>query len=550
MTRVIPDMSVKPEVALLEDVLTEIAEGRLRVPRFQRPFVWRPDQMLELFDSIERGYPIGSLLVWDTKDDLGSLDAVAGISLPPPPTENRSVSYILDGHQRLSTLFGVLMRAGSAPRSVHQSDWMWWVYRELGQDEGYGLRFRHIRNGGEPPPTYLPMRAVLRTMDFLAYARELGDQVSREEMDYLIDEAEQVAQRIKSYRVAVVRLVGGSLTQAVEVFSRLNSSGVSMTPDLMVSALTYVEGESLADQMDAIRETLASDGFAGVDSMSVFRSILAVLGEEDILQARWDTLARRLEGRLEDAVSVAEVSLQLGAAFLRDRVGVPSARLLPYSIQLVLLAAFFAEKPIPTDEDLAELERWFWATSWSGYFAGANTTQVKASLQEMKLFASGRGKLVSPEPARPFPDRFDMRGARVRTLLVWFLREFPAPLDLRGDPIDPIDLLAAADTGAFRHVVPSSVPNGSSPANRLMFPTPRGVSVKRALTDLRGDIRHRVAASHCIPLEAIDALGAGGDSDFIALRADAMAAKERAFMEAAGVVPPPVLVGETDIDSV
>src|SRR5947207_11475866 len=97
-------ITVTPQIMLLEQVLTELANGRLRVPRFQRPFVWRPEQMLTLFDSIERGYPIGSLLVWDTDLDLPTLDRVADIDVPRPAGGGHS--YLLDGHQRFSTLFG------------------------------------------------------------------------------------------------------------------------------------------------------------------------------------------------------------------------------------------------------------------------------------------------------------------------------------------------------------------------------------------------------------------------------------------------------------
>lgn len=88
------------------------------------------------------------------------------------------------------------------------------------------------------PPHYLPLRAIPRTMDFLAYARTVEETLP-DQVDELVEEAERVAQRVKGYKVPVVRLVGGSLGQAVEVFSRINSSGQKMTPEQMVSALTY-----------------------------------------------------------------------------------------------------------------------------------------------------------------------------------------------------------------------------------------------------------------------------------------------------------------------
>ncbi|WP_396229739.1 DUF262 domain-containing protein, partial [Frankia sp. CpI1-P] len=124
-------MIVKPEVQLLGDILGAIAQGTLRIPRFQRPYVWRPDQMLELFDSLERGYPVGSLLVWETNLPLPSLDRVGDIAVPGPP-QGTPTAFVLDGHQRLSTLFGTLMRSVDQAVPDGQSDWIWRVFRELG----------------------------------------------------------------------------------------------------------------------------------------------------------------------------------------------------------------------------------------------------------------------------------------------------------------------------------------------------------------------------------------------------------------------------------
>ncbi len=55
--------SVKPEVVFVEELLADIRNGQLRIPRFQRPFVWEPRRMRNLFDSIYKSYPIGSLLI-------------------------------------------------------------------------------------------------------------------------------------------------------------------------------------------------------------------------------------------------------------------------------------------------------------------------------------------------------------------------------------------------------------------------------------------------------------------------------------------------------
>lgn len=510
--------------------------------------------MLGLFDSIEHGYPIGSLLIWDTSDRLPSLDQIAGIEIPSAPASGE-VGYVLDGHQRLSTLFGSLLHRPSIPSSSKRSEapqaqreWMWDIYRVLGDQRERAEGFRHLKRAGDPPPHWLPMRAVLRTMDFLAYSRRLSSAIA--EPDALIDEAEQLAQRIKSYQVAVVRLKRGDLRHAVEVFSRLNSSGQSMTPDQMVSALTYqADGESLADRIAAIREDLGGVGYGDIAPITIFRSVLAIAGETDVQNARWETLAGRVQGKLAKAVRDTDRALRQAIRFLRDRVEAPLVGLIPYQLQLMLLTACFHWNPIMSEGQLRELERWFWGTSWSGFFAGANTTQVKNSLQQMKDFAACEVESPwEPQTARPFPDRFDFRSARVRAFILWELREYPRRLSVDGKDIDPVELLARSHTTAYQHVV-RDAPNASHPANRLILPTGAGVSVRKALLALSPDDEARILASHGIPPRALDLLRDGDAEGFIATRAEALVAQERAFMETLGISPAAELGGDTDIDT-
>ncbi|RAY13684.1 hypothetical protein DPM19_18640 [Actinomadura craniellae] len=547
------EIDVKPEIMLMEQVLGPLADGELRVPRFQRPFVWRPEQILNLFDSIERGYPIGSLLFWETSDRLASLDHIGDLPVPEPRPA-RPVSYVLDGHQRLSTLYATLRRPADAKRSTEQSDWMWWPYRVLGDVEDGPNRYRHWKQAEPPPANYLPLRAVLRTRDFLAYARDLAKRATPDmDVDRLTNEAEVVAQRIRSYKIAVVRLVDGSLSDAVEVFSRVNSTGQAMRPAEMVSALTYqTSGQpTLADRLDAMVEQIADTGFGEISSDAIFRAVLAVTGEDNVQEGRWDVLAKRVRTKLQEAADDTEEALAHAVIFLRDTVGVPLARLIPYDAQLMLLTTFFHHCPSPNARQVDELKRWFWVTSWSGHFAGANTTQIKQSIQEMRRFARDSGT-VTPEAvrARPFPSRFDMRSARVRAFIIWELQEFPDRLDGDGNKIRPVDILARGATSAYRHIIiKPGLPAASSPANRLIMPTAPRTSVRSTLLDLPGSaFREHVLTSHGIPDKAMRRLAAGDDERFIEIRQSVLAERERAFMSSFGLSTDSG-VGEADIDT-
>ncbi|MET8282612.1 DUF262 domain-containing protein [Micromonospora sp. NPDC005174] len=556
-----------PTIALVGDLLTDIAKGTIRVPAFQRPFVWRPAQMLELFDSIERGYPIGSLLLWQTELPIPSLERIGGLPIPPPPA-GQQISYLLDGHQRVSTLFGVLNRPPRRGPAADDGDWVWQVYRDLRADRHGSERYRHHRSG-RWLPHLLPLAAVMRTRDFLGHFREV-ELATRDvdQVDSLIREAEAVVQRIKSYKLTVVRLQGASLDQAVNVYARLNRTGTRMDPDQMVSALTYREEQpSLASRIDDIVTSIADSGFGELPRLAVFRSLLAIAGESDIMSPRWSLVADYVQNRLHDDLPRTRRAVRLAAEFLRNGIGMPHARFLPYSHQLVLLAMFFHSCREPSGRQYDGLRRWFWVTSWSGAFAGATSTMLRRALAEMRQFAIGEADLpLNVADVQPMPPSFNLNGARTKAYVIWEALEFPRRFDMLGQPFEVANVLSTADNQIFRHVVPRD----PRPANRLIFPTTPNTSVLMALKGLdlpvgpglfdgNPELRRlvgpskteQILESHGIPLKAWRRLcdGGNGGQIFVEDRTELLERRLRAFAEHLDVRVGGQLAGAADDDS-
>jgi len=526
---------VKPEVVLLETLLDDLAEGRLRIPRFQRPFVWEPVQMLELFDSIERGYPIGSILVWETTIAVPSLDIVSGIDVPPAP-DHGPVSYLLDGHQRLSTLFGILGK-----RSASDDSWPWRIYRRLGEAPATpGLRFAHLSDNEIPTPRLLPLHAVLRTMDFLAYARRISrDPATADEADELVEEAEQLAQQIKSYKIAVIRLVGGSLSHAVEAFARLNSGGKQITPQDLVSALTYQPGvESLTDKIAAVRHDVAAGGFGLLEPDVVFQSIVAISKTDELSAIRWSDFATGLSGNLAELVDRADVAIARAIQFLRYEAGVPHLTLLPYTLQIPLLAAFYDRVPFPDRQHVRSLVRWFWATSWSGVLRSTTSVEYPFNLMQMRS-PHGVYDLIDEGlvgRARPMPEELDHHRGRVRAYMLWELQQFSGRLNLDGEVFDAVDLYVRSGTMAYRRIMSDGQ---WTPANHLLLPGSSTGAVARDLLALAPRRLQAVMASHGIPAQALTHLVAGDSLAFEAARGAYLADAERTFMQGMGVRPAP-----------
>src|SRR5271157_1822295 len=98
--------SPQPSVLHLVTIFRMITSGEIRIPAFQRDFVWREKQMLELLESVVEGYPIGSILLWAVDEPMLKIAPTELTSFPLVP-EKFPTSYVLDGMQRLSTLYGV-----------------------------------------------------------------------------------------------------------------------------------------------------------------------------------------------------------------------------------------------------------------------------------------------------------------------------------------------------------------------------------------------------------------------------------------------------------
>ena len=90
----------------IRKIIEKINNGEVRIPSFQRGFVWEPEAVAFLMDSMYKGYPIGAVLLWRTKEQLVNERKLGRFTLPAP-TKDYPIDYVLDGQQRLTSIFSV-----------------------------------------------------------------------------------------------------------------------------------------------------------------------------------------------------------------------------------------------------------------------------------------------------------------------------------------------------------------------------------------------------------------------------------------------------------
>jgi uncharacterized protein with ParB-like and HNH nuclease domain len=94
----------EPQAIAFPTLISDIEKGLIKIPQFQRDFVWTKEKSAKLLDSIIKGFPVGTIIIWKTKETLRSVRDIGGAKLPTTP-EGDATEYILDGQQRLTSLF-------------------------------------------------------------------------------------------------------------------------------------------------------------------------------------------------------------------------------------------------------------------------------------------------------------------------------------------------------------------------------------------------------------------------------------------------------------
>ena len=101
----------------IREIIQEVLAGQIRIPAFQRGFVWEPERVAQLMDSIYKKYPFGVLLFWRTKERLRSERTLGPFELPKPRDEY-PIDYVLDGQQRITSIFAVFQTDLIVPEDV------------------------------------------------------------------------------------------------------------------------------------------------------------------------------------------------------------------------------------------------------------------------------------------------------------------------------------------------------------------------------------------------------------------------------------------------
>ena len=203
----------------INEIVKCITDGEYRIPRFQRDFVWDIKKSASLLDSIFKGFPISSVILWKTKNELTEIRNLGGIKIPGRDT-GRYTSYIIDGQQRLTSLYFALLGLKTGSGSDFSE-----MCLSLVAEKGEQIVFEALPKDADPDD-YVNLKSLFN-------ATALAGSHPEKRLQYY--------QILLQYKISVIEIDDDSLAleDVIEIFERLNLGGKKLNLFSIIAARSY-----------------------------------------------------------------------------------------------------------------------------------------------------------------------------------------------------------------------------------------------------------------------------------------------------------------------
>lgn len=391
----------------LSKLIADVDMGEIGLPDIQRPFVWTPTKVRDLFGSMYKGFPVGYLLFWANS----AADGTRQIGTDPFKKVPRLL--IVDGQQRLTSLYAVL-KGQPVIRDDYSAQRMHIAFRP--SDARFEVADAAIRRN----PEYIPDISQLWVgdkshhrfvMEFLHRLRA-GREVSNEEEDHLFQAVDRLYD-LQSYPFTALELSASvDEEQVADVFVRINSKGVPLNQADFILTLMSVfwdEGRaeleqfSRASRLPGTGRPSPFNHFIQPDPDQLLRVAVAlgfrrarlehvysILRGKDIDTGKFEPARREEQFAILRTAQREMLNLDHWHEFLRSLIragfrsgGMISSRtglLYAYAMFLIGQRDFGIERHVLRDL----IARWFFMTALTARYSSSPETAMEADLARLR----------------------------------------------------------------------------------------------------------------------------------------------------------------------
>lgn len=363
----------KPDSKKYTDLIYEIQKGQIKIPKFQRDFVWSIDKTAKLLDSILKGYPIGTFILWETNERLNDIKNIGNLELPPVP-DGTKVQYVLDGQQRITSLYAAFLGATIQKEGEKKTTDYGGIYIDLEGD--INDNDQQIIIADQPKGEFITLNEILNLEANLPQIIEQYKEHNTTILSY--------ARTFSSYDFSTVVLRKEDIDSAIEVFTRINTGGQTLTLFEIMSAKTYDEdqGFDMQSKFQKLLKELESTKYDTI-SPSIILNVLSLILSRNKECKRKVVLQLEKQSIIDiwdDVISALKESID----YFRSVYRIPVSTLLPYDALLVPFTYFFyRNKEKPQGKQIKYLEEFFWRISLSYRYSSSTESKLAQDIKRI-----------------------------------------------------------------------------------------------------------------------------------------------------------------------
>jgi len=385
-------------------LLMDIERGDIALPDIQRPFVWKAIKVRDLFDSMYRGFPVGSLMFWSTLENNNTKKI--GLN-----DKQRSASYlVIDGQQRLTSLYSVIQ--GKPVLDENFQD----LYLEIAFRPGDG-RFEVPDAATRNDPEFVPNiselwtsnKPVHRLINEFVERLKTKRELTHEDEDAISNNLGRVVNLTK-YPFTTLEIARDVNEEDVaDIFVRINNGGSKLgQSDFILTLLSVFSLQTRRSLEDFARQASAPSprgepspfnhlvepkadqlvrvaialGFYRARLSAMYQLLRGKDPETGIISPDLrDKQFRQLEEAVGQVLNLTHWHLFIGCivgAGFRSSDLISSETALLYSYALYLIGKLQCGVEEKTLGRL--IARWFFAASLSGRYSGSSETAMEEDL--------------------------------------------------------------------------------------------------------------------------------------------------------------------------
>ena len=343
----------KPSHLKYESLKSKIENGNILIPQFQRSFVWKKADAAKLLDSILKGYPIGSFILWETKSRLRSVRKIGNIDLPSAKP-GEAVYYVLDGQQRVTSIY-----VSVCGLKVNKDDYSQ-LYVDLVASEDQQLVITDVTD--RDPLDYISINelATGSLMDIFTkfqYKPELVEKISKYQNNF------------KTYEFPTIEITNADLDVATDIFTRINITGKGLDIFEIMCAKTYDEQQNfdLYEKREQQLSKWEDADYSTIPHSSVLQAIsICVNG----FCSKKHILNQISKQEFIDIWPKIDEAFDRAIDYLKSAFGIKVSKLIPYDGLIVPYVYYFYKHPNPpTDIENRYLKDYFWRCALSNRFS-------------------------------------------------------------------------------------------------------------------------------------------------------------------------------------